>query len=99
MIKLLIKGIFWVVTKLFDIIFSPVLSVIFGLFPAVGSFFQHITEFLQLALTYVRTVLNLVCINNDMIVAIFDYFIILYSIWLSMLAVRFAVKIYNKFKI
>lgn len=99
MIKLLIKGIFWVITQLFNIIFSPVLSVITSLFPVLSTYFNHIIAFTNTSLTYVRTCLSLLCISDTMILAIFDYFVICYSIYLTMLSVRFAVKIYNKFKI
>lgn len=99
MINLLIKGIFWVITQLFNIIFTPIFSVIFTLFPSLGSYFTHITSFLQLSLTYVRTCLSFLCINDTMILAIFDYFVILYSIHITLLAIRFALKIYEKLKI
>lgn len=99
MINTLIKGIFWIITQLFNLIFTPVFSIIFALFPSLGAYFNYITSFLQLALTYVRTCLSLLCINDSMIVALFDYFIILFTIHTTLLAVRFALKIYNKFKI
>lgn len=99
MVNLIIKGLFWVVTQLFNIIFTPIFSIIFALFPQLGTFFNHITSFLQLALTYVRSVLALLLINDSMILAIFDYFVILYTIHITLLAVRFAITIYNKFKI
>lgn len=99
MVKLLIKGIFWVVTQLFNLIFSPVLSVVTSLFPSLATYFDYISSFTTTSLTYVRTCLSLLCINDTMILAIFDYFVICYTIYLTMLAVRFAVNIYNKFKI
>lgn len=99
MVKLFIKGIFWVVTQLFNLIFSPIISVITALFPSLGTFFGYISSFTTTSLTYVRTCLSLLCISDDMILAIFDYFVICYTIYLTMLGVRFAVKIYNKFKI
>lgn len=99
MINLLIKGIFWVITQLFNTIFSPIFSIIFTFFPSLGQYFNYITSYLQLSLTYVRTCLSLLMINDNMIIALFDYFVILYSIHLTLLAVRFALKIYQKFKI
>lgn len=99
MINLLIKGIFWVITQLFNAILSPVFTIVFALFPSLGQYFNYITQFLQMCLTYVRTCLSLLLINDTMIVALFDYFIILFTIHTTLLAVRFALKIYNKFKI
>lgn len=99
MINNLIKGLFYIITKLFDILFSPILSAIFALFPSLGSYFNHITNFLTYCFTYLRSVLALLLINDTMISAIFDYFFILYSIYLIALVVRFAINIYNKLKI
>lgn len=99
MINTLIKGIFYVITRLFDIIFSPFLSLIFGLFPSLSTYFNYITNFLSYCLTYVRSILSLLLINDTMITALFDYFIILYSIYLIVIVVRFAINIYNKLKI
>lgn len=99
MINTLIKGIFYVITKLFDIIFSPILSLIFTLFPSLSSFFTHINNFFNMCFTYVRSILSLLLINDTMITSLFDYFIILYSIYLIVIVVRFAINIYNKLKI
>ena len=99
MINAIIKGIFYLVTKLFDLLFSPILSVIFTLFPSLSSYFSYITNFLSMCFTYVRSILSLLLINDTMITALFDYFLILYSIYLIVLTIRFAINIYNKFKI
>ena len=99
MIKAIITGIFKLITKMFDLLLSPILSLIFALFPSLGDFFTHITNFLSMAFTYVRSVLSLLLINDTMISALFDYFIVLYSIHLIILAVKFAINIYNKFKL
>lgn len=99
MINAIIKGIFYLVTKLFDLLFAPILSVIFTLFPALSSYFSYITNFLSMCFTYVRSILSLLLINDTMITALFDYFLILYSIYLIVLTIRFAINIYNKFKI
>lgn len=99
MINLLIKGIFWVITQLFNAIFSPIFSIIFTLFPALGQYFNYITSFLSSALTYVRTCLSLLLINDNMILALFDYFVIIYTIHITLLAIRFAINIYNKLKV
>lgn len=99
MINAIIKGIFFLVTKLFDLLFSPILSAIFTLFPSLSTYFSYITNFLNMCFTYVRSILSLLLINDTMITALFDYFLILYSIYLLVLAIRFAINIYNKFKI
>lgn len=99
MINAIIKGIFYLITKLFDLLFAPILSVIFALFPSLSNYFSYITNFLNMAFTYVRSILSLLLINDSMITSLFDYFIILYSIYLVVLTIRFAINIYNKLKI
>lgn len=99
MIKSIIKGMFKLITKLFDGLLSPVISVITSLFPSLGSFFTSVSSFLSYCFTYVRSILALLCISDTVIVAFFDYFVILYSIYLTTLAIKFGITIYNKFKI
>lgn len=99
MINSIIKGIFYLITKLFDLLLSPILAVIFGLFPSLESYFSYITTFLGYCFTYVRSILSLLLITDSMITALFDYFLILYSIYLTILAIRFGITVYNKFKI
>lgn len=98
MINAIIKGIFYMITKLFDFLFSPILSVIFALFPSLTTYFNYITNFLNMCFTYVRSILSLLLISDTMITALFDYFLILYSIYLTVLAIRFAINVYNKLK-
>lgn len=99
MIKTIILGIFNLITKMFDLLLSPILSAVFALFPSLEGFFSHVSDFLSMAFTYVRSILSLLLINDTMITALFDYFIILSSIHLIVLAVKFALNIYNKLKI
>ncbi len=99
MINAIIKGIFYLITKLFDLLLSPILSVVFALFPSLANYFTYITNFLNMCFTYVRSILSLLLINDTMITSLFDYFIILYSIHLTIIAIKFAINIYNKFKL
>ena len=99
MINAILTGIFNLIISLFNALVSPFINAITSLFPALGTFFTNITNFLSLACTYVRSVLSLFCINDNMILTIFNYFGILYSIHITILAIKFAINIYNKFKI
>lgn len=99
MINAIIKGIFYLITKLFDLLFSPILALIFTLFPSLSNYFSYITNFLNMCFTYVRSILSLLLISDTMITALFDYFLILYSIYLTVLTIRFAINVYNKLKI
>lgn len=99
MINAIIKGIFYLITKLFDLLFTPILTVIFALFPSLSLYFSYITNFLNMCFTYVRSILSLLLISDIMITSLFDYFLILYSIYLVVLTIRFAINVYNKLKI
>lgn len=98
MLNLLVKGIFYIVTKLFEILLSPIISVITALFPSSSSLFTYISSFTATSLTYARSILKLLLITDSMIFTLLDYFVILYSIHLIVLAVKFAINVYNKFK-
>lgn len=99
MINAIVKGIFFLVTKLFDFLLSPIILIITALFPNLSDMFTYLSTFLGYCFTYVRSILSLLLINDTMITTLFDYFIILYSIYLTVLGVRFGINIYNKFKL
>ena len=99
MISLIIEGVFYVITKLFDLIFSPILNVLFGLFPNLSVATIKIYDFLLLALDNVGVILDIFLVPKDAIIFLFDYFLILYTIFIIIRTVRFAINIYNKFKI
>lgn len=98
MINLLVKAIFFVITKLYSIILTPFLVLITGLFPSLSQYFSSITTFLNYALTYVRSILRLLLIPNEVILLLFNYFAILYTVYITTLTVRFAINLYKKLK-
>lgn len=59
MLKALFLGIIKFVIKLMNLILMPFVSVVTSLFPEVAFFFNHITAFLNQALTYVGLILDL----------------------------------------
>ena len=99
MINKIISGIFKLITQLFDALLSPLISAITVLFPSLCTFFNYITSFLNMGFTYVRSVIHLLCIPDSLVVALFDYFVILYSIHILVLAIKFGLTVYNKLKI
>lgn len=99
MVNALVNGIFKLIISLFNTITSPVISAVTVLFPSLDTFFGYIFVFLDYALTYVGLVLDLLFIPRNAIIALFDYFVICYSIYLLVISIRFVITIYNKFKI
>lgn len=99
MIGAIIKGIFNLVLSLFDALLAPIIGAITALFPNLGDMFTHLSVFLTMCFTYVRSILKLLLIDDIMITTLFDYFLICYSIYLIVLGIRFGINVYNKFKI
>lgn len=99
MFAAIVKGLFNLVIKLFELLLSPIITGITALFPALGTFFTSINTFLNYSLTYVGLLIDLLFIPRAALVALFDYYIITYSIYLLSIGVRFGITIYNKFKI
>lgn len=98
MLNIIIKAVFTVITSLFNIIFSPFLSIITSLFPALSTYFGYVNTFLGYALTYVANASYLLLFTPQMWQTLFSYFAIMYTIHLTILAVKFAFNIYQKLK-
>lgn len=98
MINAIVNGLFKLIISLFNAITSPIMGAVTALFPALGVFFTYIDTFLSYALSYVSLVLDLCFIPRPAIVFLFDYFITCYSIYLLVIAIRFVITVYNKFK-
>lgn len=98
MIKALFLGIIKFVIRLMELILTPFISVVTGLFPEVSVFFGYITSFLNKALTYVGLVLDLFLVPRGAIALLFDFWIISSSIYLAILSVKFFVNVYQKFR-
>ena len=98
MIKALFLGLINFVIKLMNIILTPFVSIVIGFFPDVTVFFNHISAFLNQALTYVGLILDLFLIPRGAIALLFNFWIISYSIYFSILSVKFFVNVYQKFK-
>ena len=99
MIKSILTGIFKLIIKLFNTILSPIVGLVTALFPSVGALFNHISSFLSSALTYATTALDLLFVPRPALILLFDYFAVCYSIYLTVISVRFIINVYNKFKL
>lgn len=99
MINAIITGIFNLITNLFNTLLSPVLSVITSLFPSTQNLFSSISDFFSYAFYYTSFCRDLLLIPVAAFTLLFDYFVIKYTIRITVIAVKFALNIYNKFKI
>ena len=67
MINAIIKGIFALIMMLFNLLFSPLISIVTSLFPNLGNLFTYLSNYIVIGLTYVRSILALLMINDTMI--------------------------------
>lgn len=98
MLEILFNFILSIIVDIINLILSPFLTAFFALFPSVQVYFEHLTNFFNIAFTYISTILQWFCFSPSMFVLLFDYFIIKYSIQILIVAVKFGVNMYNKFK-
>lgn len=98
MLQILINFIFNVVLTIIQFVLSPFLLAITALFPDISTVVSSILMFLTQSLTYVTTILRLLLFTPDMFTLLFDYFLIKYSIFGLVSAIKFTINLYNKLK-
>lgn len=98
MFQALFNGIFKIIIRLFNALLSPVIATITALFPAVKYPFRYINNFLSKFINIVPFILELLHIPRSACVRLFDYFVVCSTIYYSIIAIRFALNIYNKLK-
>lgn len=98
MLQIIIKAIFYIITQLYDLLFTPFFSLIYALFPDISNLFTYVNNYLDIGLTYFSTAIDLLCIPRAALILLFDYFAIKYSIYLIRITLKFAIKVYNLLK-
>lgn len=98
MLQMLINFIFNIILTIVQAITTPFMTALFALFPAVGTYFSYISTFFATALTYVTTVLRWLLFSPAMLTLLFDYYIIKYTVHLTIQAVKFTINLYDKLK-
>lgn len=98
MLSVIIKAIFYVITKLFSLIMAPFYLAITALFPDLGLYINRIMLFLATAFTYFSSCLSLLLVPRNVLLLLFDYFLIKYSIYLIRNGINLVVRIYNNLK-
>lgn len=93
-----IKAIFKIIDKMFGVIFSPVFSVLNGLFPDLTFYLSSISSFFSLCATYVGVVSACLFIPTDFFTLFFGYLTIKYSIQLAISTIHFTAKVFNYLK-
>lgn len=98
MLDLLFKFVFNLITKVSQILLTPLVDSLTSLFPSLTVYFSYITQFLAKCLTYVVFVRDMALIPRGAILLLFDYLVIKYSIYLVKISFNFIIKIYNLLK-
>lgn len=98
MLDTLVKFVFFLITSVYSLLFSPFISLIFTLFPDFTNIISHITSFITTACTYLILCIDLLCIPRYCLVLLFNYYAIKYSIYLIQMTIKLGVKIYHTFK-
>lgn len=98
MLNVIIKAVFFIINKVFTVITAPLFIAINALFPDLGSHFAHISNFIDLAFTYVNYVATFLFIPKVVYNMFFSYLLIKYTILITVKAVKFIIKIYDKLK-
>lgn len=98
MLQVLIKGIFYILTKMFSLLLSPFFALIYALFPDVSVYFSYINDFLTTAFTYFSSAIHLSLVPQTALILLFDYYLIKFSIYLIRTTMKFSIKIYTLLK-
>lgn len=99
MINILINFVFYIINFIYKITVGPFLSVVFNLFPSLGTFFSSfVSLFDNYIIPYIFSFKAFFYIPNFVVVTFINYVIIKNLIFLSISAFKFSVNIYEKFK-
>lgn len=98
MLQMLINFIFNIILTIVEFITTPFMTTLFALFPDVAQFFNYISSFFSMSVTYVTTILRWLLFSPAMFTMLFDYYVIKYTIFLTVQAVKFTISLYNKLK-
>lgn len=98
MIKKIIKAVFKIITKIFGTIFTPLFSAINVLFPSLSQYFTYISNFLDGALTFFITACRLSFIPKEVLMLLFTYFGIKFTIYVAVKGYKFTLFVYDKLK-
>lgn len=98
MLEMLIGFVMNIIVTIIEFLMSPFLNALFALFPSLGEYFNYINVFLSQAFSYVATIIQWLLFTPSMFGLLFDYFLIKYSVHVLVVAIKFAVNIYNKLK-
>lgn len=99
MINAIIKGIFSLITMIASLVLSPFIAIITALFPDLTNVITNVLLYFTTMLQFVPLCMDFLMIPRQAIVFLFDYYVIKYTIYLTIRAIKCALAIYNKLKV
>lgn len=98
MINAIIKGIFFVINLIFSLIMSPFISLISALFPDLANAITNVTSYFTTIVQFIPLALDFLMIPREAVIFLFDYYLIKYTIYLTIIIIKATMNIYRKFK-
>lgn len=98
MLNKLFAFIFTLILKIFNIITMPFFLLLYSLFPDISTYVSYCTEWITKSMLYVNFFTQYLFIPVGWWSAVFTYFTIKYTIFITARAFKFGIMIYEKFK-
>lgn len=99
MINAIIKGIFALISMIASVILSPIVSIITTLFPDLSVAISNVLSYFTTAVQFIPLCLDFLMIPRQAVVFLFDYYVIKYTIYISIRAIKACLAVYNKLKV
>lgn len=98
MLNIIIKAIFWVISKIADIILIPITAVLNALLPNLSINLDNIFNYLHTGISYIPFILKTIMIPNTCITLVVFVFTSYITFITGIRVYQFIMKIYNNFK-
>lgn len=98
MFNIIIKAIFWIVSKIADVILLPFTAIFATVFPSISFNFNFIFDYLNMASNGIIFLLKFLMIPNICIQSVFFIITTSYTIFLLGKGYTLIIKVYDKFK-
>lgn len=98
MSNIVISILFGIVSTINNLFLAPLIYAILVIFPDMSNYINYFIYFLNDASTYVSTILRLLLFNRTMMLVLFTYFVMKWTIWVASCAIRSVLKVYNILK-
>lgn len=99
MINAILKGVFKIVTKFINILFSPINALIVSFLPGFNDMLSYVTQFFTTASQYVGFITDSLFIDSNVLSFLILYWTFKLTFPLAVYSIKLVVKWYNSLKI